>query len=55
MKIADGSMVLGVPAKIVRQLEEHERQQLKYWAEKYVHNAAYCLENGINVGAPLPT
>ena len=55
MKVPDGSMVLGVPGKIVRPLEETERQQLKYWAEKYVHNAAYCLENGINVGAPLPT
>jgi carbonic anhydrase/acetyltransferase-like protein (isoleucine patch superfamily) len=55
MKIPDGSMVLGVPGKIVRQLEAHEREQLKYWAEKYVHNAAYCLQNGINVGAPLPT
>jgi carbonic anhydrase/acetyltransferase-like protein (isoleucine patch superfamily) len=55
MKIPDGSLVLGVPGKIVRQLEVNERQQLKYWAEKYVHNAAYCLQNRINVGAPLPT
>jgi carbonic anhydrase/acetyltransferase-like protein (isoleucine patch superfamily) len=55
MQIPDGSMVLGSPGKIVRQLDQKERSQLKYWAEKYVHNAAYCLKHGINVGAPLPT
>ena len=54
-KIPDGSMVLGIPGKIVRSLDGAEREQLKYWAEKYVHNAAYCLRNGINVGQPLPT
>jgi carbonic anhydrase/acetyltransferase-like protein (isoleucine patch superfamily) len=55
MKIPDGSMVLGVPGKIVRHLDDKERHELKYWAEKYVHNAAYCLQNKINVGQPLPT
>jgi carbonic anhydrase/acetyltransferase-like protein (isoleucine patch superfamily) len=54
-KIPDGSMVLGAPAKVVRMLTDQERGQLKYWADKYVHNAAYCLKHGINVGAPLPT
>jgi carbonic anhydrase/acetyltransferase-like protein (isoleucine patch superfamily) len=54
-KIPDGSMVLGTPAKIVRTLTEQERGQLKYWAEKYVHNAAYCLRHWINVGEPLKT
>jgi carbonic anhydrase/acetyltransferase-like protein (isoleucine patch superfamily) len=54
-RIADGSMVLGAPAKVVRALSEQERSQLKYWAEKYVHNSAYCLKHGINVGGPLPT
>ena len=53
--IPDGSMVLGAPGKIVRPLEAKERGQLRYWAEKYVHNAAYCLRNGVNVGAPLST
>jgi hypothetical protein len=28
---------------------------LKYWAEKYVANAAYCLQHNLNVGAPLQT
>jgi len=54
-KIPDGSMVLGTPGKIVRVLTGQERGNLKHWAEKYVHNAAYCLAHGINVGGPLPT
>ena len=53
-KIPDGSLVLGAPAKVARALTDKERGELKYWAEKYVHNAAYCLQHGINVGAPLP-
>lgn len=55
MQVPDGSMVLGSPGKIVRQLDPEQRAGLKHWAEKYVHNAAYCLQNGINVGGPLPT
>ena len=53
--IPDGALVLGSPAKVVRILSEKERGDLKHWAEKYVHNAAYCLKHGINVGTPLPT
>ena len=53
--IPPGSMVLGSPAKVVRPLKDTERQSLRYWAEKYVKNAAYCLKNQINVGRPLPT
>ena len=55
MKIPDGSLVLGSPAKIVRQLTLEQRAGLKWWADKYVENSAYCLKHGINVGAPLPT
>ena len=54
-KIPAGSMVLGAPAKVARALTPEERAGLRYWAEKYVANAAYCLEHGLNVGAPLPT
>ncbi len=54
-KIPDGSMVLGTPGKVVRSLSNEERGRLKHWAEKYVHNAAYCLKHNINVGAPLPS
>jgi carbonic anhydrase/acetyltransferase-like protein (isoleucine patch superfamily) len=52
-KIPDGSVALGAPAEVVRTLTDKERNELKHWAEKYVHNAAHCLKNGINVGAPL--
>jgi carbonic anhydrase/acetyltransferase-like protein (isoleucine patch superfamily) len=52
-KIPEGSLVLGSPAKVARMLTREERGQLKYWATKYVTNAAYCLEHNINVGGPL--
>jgi len=55
VEIPDGAMVFGAPGKVVRILSAGEREKLKIWAEKYVHNGAYCLKNGINVGAPLPT
>ena len=54
-EIADGSVVFGAPAKLVRILSETERNNLKVWAEKYVQNAAYCLKHGINISGPLPT
>jgi gamma-carbonic anhydrase len=53
MSVPDGSVVLGAPGKIVRTLSEQERSELKFWAEKYVHNAAHCLKNGINAGSPM--
>jgi carbonic anhydrase/acetyltransferase-like protein (isoleucine patch superfamily) len=52
-EIPAGSLVMGSPARIVRALTPEERAGLKHWAEKYVANAAYCLERNINVGAPL--
>ncbi|HEY4417126.1 MAG TPA: gamma carbonic anhydrase family protein [Verrucomicrobiae bacterium] len=55
MKIPPGSLVLGAPAKVVRKLTKEERAGLKWWAEKYVDNGAYCLKHGIGVGAPLKT
>jgi gamma-carbonic anhydrase len=55
MEIPDGSLVLGAPARIVRPLSTVERGDLKYWAAKYVDNAAYCLANGIQVSGPLET
>lgn len=38
--IPPGSMVLGAPAKVVRQLSEDEQRGLKKWAEKYTHVSA---------------
>lgn len=55
MKIPAGSLVMGSPAKIVKQLTPEERADLKLWADKYVANAAYCLQHGINVSGPLPS
>src|SRR5437016_4227789 len=52
-KIPPGSLVLGAPAKVARQLTAEERAGLKSWAEKYVRYSAYCLEHGINVSGPL--
>jgi carbonic anhydrase/acetyltransferase-like protein (isoleucine patch superfamily) len=52
-KVPSGSLVLGAPAKVARALTPAERGELKAMAEKYVRNAAYCLEHGINVSAPL--
>lgn len=52
-QIPPGSLVLGSPAKVVRALTPEERGGLKYWAEKYVANAAYCLEHQINVSGPM--
>ncbi len=53
MKIPPGSLVLGAPAKVVRKLTKEERAGLKWWAQKYVDNGAYCLKHGIGVGAPM--
>src|ERR1700744_557172 len=47
MKVPPGSLVLGAPAKVVRPLTKAERAGLKWWAEKYVDNGAYCLKRGI--------
>jgi carbonic anhydrase/acetyltransferase-like protein (isoleucine patch superfamily) len=52
-KIPPGSLVMGAPAKVVRALTPEERAGLKHWADKYVANAAYCLEKNINVGGPM--
>lgn len=54
-KIPPGSLVLGAPAKVVRKLSKAERAGLKWWAQKYVNNGAYCLKYGIGVGGPLAT
>ncbi|MEA3187689.1 MAG: hypothetical protein QOD99_1519 [Chthoniobacter sp.] len=35
-RIPPGSLVLGSPAKVVRQLDVSEQRSLKSWAEKYV-------------------
>lgn len=39
--IPPGSLAVGVPAKVVRQLTPVERAKVKTWAEKYVKVAAF--------------
>ncbi len=51
-KIPPGSLVLGAPAKVVRKLTRAERTGLKWWAQKYVDNGAYCLRHEIGLGVP---
>lgn len=41
MEIPDGSMVLGSPAKIVKQLDEQTKTLLKMGAEHYVQNGLH--------------
>lgn len=47
MKIPPGSMVLGSPAKIVRQLDLDTQRSIKHWAEKYVGVSRRFLERGL--------
>ena len=47
MKIPPGSLVLGLPAKVVRELSAQERAYQKSLAEKYVRVAAYYLEHRV--------
>jgi gamma-carbonic anhydrase len=53
-EIPDGSMVLGIPGKVVRQLTPAEREKVTSSADKYARIAAYCLARGINVGSAMP-
>ena len=50
-QIPPGSLVLGSPAKVVRELSPQERTELRALAEKYARAAAYYLEHNINVSA----
>jgi carbonic anhydrase/acetyltransferase-like protein (isoleucine patch superfamily) len=50
-QIPPGSMVLGVPGKVVRMLSGEERASIKGWAEKYLGVAAYYLNHKINLSA----
>ena len=39
MEIPDGSVVMGVPAKIVKTMDMKARSRIRYWAEKYLEVA----------------
>jgi carbonic anhydrase/acetyltransferase-like protein (isoleucine patch superfamily) len=53
MNVPPGSLVVGAPARVARKLTKSERAKLKWWAQKYTDNAAYCLKHQINVGGPM--
>ena len=40
MQIPDGSLVMGVPGKIVKTLDHTKRSEIKNWAKKYIQVAA---------------
>ncbi len=40
MRVPPGSVVMGVPAKVVKTLSEPDQANLRYWAEKYIKVAA---------------
>lgn len=47
MEIPPGSLVMGLPAKIIRPLSDEERQSIRMWAEKYTHVAeAHKIREG---------
>ena len=46
MIVPPGSLVLGMPAKVVKQLSEEEQAGLRHWAEKYVTVAAFHKAHG---------
>ena len=39
MKVPPGSLLLGSPARVARQLSLGEQEKISYWAHKYVENA----------------
>ena len=45
MKIPPGSLVVGSPAKVRRQLDAAEQAKIKSWALKYVANARHFREH----------
>jgi gamma-carbonic anhydrase len=49
MKVPPGSLVIGSPAKVVRQLSLDEQARISHWAIKYVQNAKFFRE-----AAPSP-
>ena len=46
-KVPDGSLVVGSPARVVRQLSPEEQASVKGWAENYVQLSRRYLAEGI--------
>ncbi|MGZ5005377.1 MAG: gamma carbonic anhydrase family protein, partial [Chthoniobacterales bacterium] len=43
-RIPPGSLVIGSPGRVVRQLDHDEQHAIKHWALKYVQNSKYFRE-----------
>lgn len=52
MQIPPGSLVLGSPARIVRELSAEDRALLKSYAQKYVDASAFYRANGVKPMEP---
>ena len=46
-EVPPGSLVLGSPAKIIKNLTEDEQKSLKKWADNYVDLSRRYREEGI--------
>ena len=46
-KFPPGSLILGSPAKVVRQLSSDEQGEIKVWAERYVRLSREYLSRGV--------
>jgi carbonic anhydrase/acetyltransferase-like protein (isoleucine patch superfamily) len=51
-KIPSGSMVLGSPAKVVRQLTSEEQTGIRVWAERYVTLSRVYLQRNPKLYQP---
>ena len=48
MDIPPGSLILGSPGKVVRQLSREEQKEVKVWAQKYVENRRKFLARDLD-------
>jgi len=52
MVVPPGSMVLGMPAKVVRSLTETQRSQIRTWAQRYIVLTQALKQKKIEVPSP---
>jgi carbonic anhydrase/acetyltransferase-like protein (isoleucine patch superfamily) len=50
MDIPDGSLVFGAPARIIKPLDTAEREEIRSWAEKYIHVARRHALRALTLG-----
>lgn len=50
VKIPDYTLVMGMPAKVIRELTEEEKKENEYWAKKYTKLAQEYKERGHDHG-----